>query len=429
MKLDPSSLDPSSYAAYHQRELTQEDAELTHVGPQTPGGEYLRHFWHPVEFSEELTDLPKRIRILGEDLVLFRDRSGRVGLVRPHCPHRGASLEFGLPEQRGIRCCYHGWLIDIDGRILDTPAEPPESPLKHEIRHGAYPVQEYRGLIFAYMGPPERMPKLPIYDVYESPGMRMIPGGWTPRRKYLWPVNWVQLKENSMDPIHTCYLHTIASGAQFSEQFGIVPELDYHQTPIGMVYVASRRVGDNVWVRLHDLIMPNIHVVASISEDGSKEKGFGPPYLFHWAVPIDDTHIMEIGWLFENEEMHYDDAMIKMLHFGMLDDRPFEDRQRQPGDYDAQVSQGPISVHAREHLGTSDRGVVMFRRMLKDGIAAVRNGLDPKGIVRAESGPIRTYTQNAVVKAPAAATHQDDRALLRRIGKQVFDGGYRPSGD
>lgn len=412
------------YAGYHLHDPDKEDAELTHVGPGTPGGEYLRRFWHPIAFSDELKDLPKRIKILTEDLVVFRDRSGRAGLVRAHCPHRGASLEFGIPSERGIRCCYHGWLIDIDGRILETPAEPPQSRIKERFVHAAYPVQEYKGLVFAYLGPPEKMPKLPIYDVYDRPDTRLIPGSWTPGRKYFWPLNWVQLKENSMDPVHTCYLHTIASGAQFTDQFGILPELEYRETPIGMVYIASRRVGDNVWVRQHDLIMPNIHVVASIMEDGTKEKAYGPPYLFNWAVPIDDTHIMEIGWLIESAEMRYDEQTIARLHFGMEDDRPYETRQRQPGDYDAQVSQGPIAVHAREHLASSDRGVVMFRRMLREGIRTVEEGGDPKGVARDGDGPIRTYTQNAVIAIPKGATPEEERAALQAGGRRVFNGEF-----
>lgn len=415
-----------SYGAYHIREVdVGEDVDLTHVGPGTPGGEYLRRFWHPVAFSDDIQDLPKRIKVLCEDLVLFRDKSGNVGLVRPHCPHRGASLEFGIPDERGIRCCYHGWLIGTDGRILEMPAEPANSPYKDKFSHGAYPVKEFKGLIFAYMGPPDKMPALPIYDACLRPGGRLIPSGWTPGRKYVWPCNWVQVKENSMDPVHTYYLHTIASGSQFTPEFGIVPELEYKETPIGMVYIASRRIGDNVWVRMHDLIMPNIHLVASVNEDGKKEKKFGPPYLLHWATPIDDSSFMEIGWLIESDDMQFDAEMIEKLHFGMMDDRPFDERQRTPGDYDAQVSQGAIHVHAREHLGASDRGVTMFRRMLRAGIDDVRAGRDPKGLTREDGAVIQTYTQNAVVRTPKAADPDEDKQQVREVGRRVFDGEFR----
>ena len=233
------------YGGYFHRDVPEEDAELTHVGPGTPGGEYLRRFWQPVCFSDELKDLPLRLKIMGEDLVAFRDKSGAAGLLELHCPHRGTSLEFGLVGDRGIRCCYHGWLFGVDGAILETPGEPADSTLKDRLFHGAYPIHEANGVVFAYMGPPEKQPPFPVYDTYDRPGYRMIPG-----RKYFYPCNWLQIFENTMDPAHTAFLHTIVSGAMFTEEFGVLPELDFVETPIGMIYVATRRVGDNVWARM-----------------------------------------------------------------------------------------------------------------------------------------------------------------------------------
>jgi len=419
-------------AAYFIREeVLSQVPDYAQVGPGTPGGEYLRRFWHPIEISSELTDVPKRIKILGEDLVLFRAKSGELGLVRPHCPHRGASLEFGIPDQGGIRCCYHGWLIGVDGRVLEMPAEPDNSPHKNKLWHGAYPVREYEGLIFAYMGPPSSLPPLPVFDVIarRKPTDRLIPSGWTPGRKYVWPCNWVQVKENAMDPVHTAYLHTIASGSQFTEAFGILPELEYRETPIGMVYIASRRTGqngENVWVRMHDLIMPNIHLVASVNEDGSKEKRYGGPYLVHWATPIDDTHFMELGWLIETDDMSFTEELVDKLHFGMLDDRPMFERQRTPGDYDAQVSQGSVHLRSREHLATSDKGVAIFRRMLRTGIAEVSAGRNPpKGLDYAEGDIIRTYTQNAVVVCEKGIDPAAEQRQMRELAQRVFDGEFR----
>jgi len=157
----------TAFSAYHHRERPAEDEELSRVGPGTPCGEYLRRFWQPVVRSEDLRDLPKRLRILGEDLVAFRDKRGAVGLLELHCPHRGTSLEFGLVGEKGIRCCYHGWLFDVDGTILETPGEPADSTLKDRLFHGAYPVHEYQGLVFAYMGPPDVQPDFPILDTHE----------------------------------------------------------------------------------------------------------------------------------------------------------------------------------------------------------------------------------------------------------------------
>ena len=149
------------YGGYHRRDVLPEDAELTHVGPGTPCGEYMRRFWWPVCLSEQVTELPHAIRILGEDLVAFRDRSNRVGVLHRHCSHRGTSLEYGIPSHRGIRCCYHDWLFDVDGRILETPGEPADSRLKDSFVHGAYPALEYHGLVFAYLGPARGEARVP----------------------------------------------------------------------------------------------------------------------------------------------------------------------------------------------------------------------------------------------------------------------------
>ena len=183
------------YGGYYHREIPQEDAELTRIGPGTPCGEYLRRFWQPVTFSDDLKDLPVAMKILGEELVAFRDFSGRIGLVEAHCPHRGTSLEFGLVSERGIRCCYHGWLFDVDGAILETPGEPEDSTLKDRLCHGAYPTHEYNGTIFAYMGPPDQMPPFPLMDTYEREGYRLMPG-----KKYNYPCNWLQILENGHGP-------------------------------------------------------------------------------------------------------------------------------------------------------------------------------------------------------------------------------------
>src|SRR3954469_8712244 len=152
------------FSGYYNQPAKNDDTLLTAVGPGTPCGEYLRRYWHPFMLSSELKDLPVAVRLLGEDLVVFRDKSGRVGLLHKHCVHRGTSLEFGIPQERGIRCCYHGWQFDTDGTILETPAEPATSTIKSKFRQGAYPVREMHGLLFTYMGPAEEMPELPVFD-------------------------------------------------------------------------------------------------------------------------------------------------------------------------------------------------------------------------------------------------------------------------
>lgn len=405
------------YGGYLHREVPEEDAELTHVGPDSPCGEYMRRFWQPVCFSDDLKDLPLRLRILGEDLVAFRDRRGAAGLLELHCPHRGTSLEFGLIGDKGIRCCYHGWLFDIDGTILETPGEPAGSTLKERLFHGAYPIREQNGMVFAYMGPPERQPPFPGYDAFDRPGYRMIPG-----KKYSYPCNWLQMMENTMDPVHTAFLHTIVSGAMFTEEFGVLPELEYVETPIGMVYVGTRRIDDNVWTRMVEAVLPNLQQVAPIWEDGRKERPFSGPMMSRWCVPHDDTSTM----LIEFRHVCDSDGVTPawwgdrdIMLPGQIAADSYEQAQLRPGDYEAQVSQRPIAVHGLEHLSESDRGVSLFRNQIRRGIRAVAAGRDPMGLLRNGGGTIATYCNNTVTRVPPAATEAMDKELMRRTGREL----------
>ena len=403
------------YSRYHRREVPSEDAELTHVGPGTPCGEYLRRFWQPVALLHELNDLPLRVRVMGEDLVLFRDASGAVGLLDLHCSHRGASLEFGQICEAGLRCPYHGWLYGVDGKVIETPGEPKESTFKDKLYHGAYPVHVYKGLVFAYMGPPDRKPAFPVYDTYEMEGYRE----WVGLRHML-PANWLQIKENCMDPAHLLFLHTIAGNPpdNFPPELNVTPELDYAVTPVGMAYIDSRRVNDMVWVRMADFICPNIHQFGGSAMDFSKEARFVRPIMTQWSVPVDDTHTM-------NFRMRHwraaDPGMPQLMAFGQDETRPYAERQRVPGDYDVQTSQRPIAVHALENLASTDRGVVMMRRMLREGIAAVRDGRDPKGVNPPSPAPTRTYCNMSVVRVPPANDPDADRRLVRQTGRRVAE--------
>jgi phenylpropionate dioxygenase-like ring-hydroxylating dioxygenase large terminal subunit len=414
----PTRFLSTPYGGYLSRGVPEEDAELTHVGPGTPGGEYLRRFWHPVAMSSELQDLPVAVRIMGEDLVVFRDRGARVGLLARHCSHRGTSLEFGIVSDRGIRCCYHGWRFDVDGRILETPGEPADSTLKDRLCHPAYPALEYQGLVFAYLGPPGEKPALPVYDTFDLPGQTLVP------YSIGYPCNWVQTAENSMDPAHVVFLHTRVSFAHFSAEWGVMPEIEFEETPLGMLYVTTRRMGDNVWVRSNDAILPNMTLVGATWVDGTEESVFTRVSATRWRVPLDDTHTMMIGW------RHFDPRMDpegkgragdigkeKMDAFGQTGGRPYPEQQRVPGDYEAQVSQGPIAIHAREHLGHTDRGVAMFRRLLRRAIRRVAESgtVEPP----AESGGrIPTYCHDTIVRLPVDP-RSDDRARLRDVGQKV----------
>jgi phenylpropionate dioxygenase-like ring-hydroxylating dioxygenase large terminal subunit len=402
------------YGGYFQREVPPDDAELTRVGPGTPCGEYLRRFWQPVAFARDLRDVPLRLRIMGEDLVVFRDGSGRVGLLHLHCLHRGTSLEYGLIAEQGIRCCYHGWLFDVDGTVLATPGEPASSTYRQRICQGAYPTFEYAGLVFAYLGPPDRRPPFAVYDTFDVPGFELRPAA-----RFELPCNWLQIKDNSMDPVHTAFLHALSSGFQFTAAFGEVPEMEWQERPYGMIYVAIRRVGDLVWVRVADFMAPNVHQFTREIEEAEAERVHHRPVIVRWAVPNDDTHTTNFELAQVDPAWGLGADAIARPGFGQADDRPYADRQRFPADYDAQSSQRPIAVHALEHLVSSDRGVIMLRRIVRDGIRAVAQGDDPRQIAVAARGVIATHAQDTVLRLPPLADPHADRALLRETGRKV----------
>ncbi len=408
----------SPFDGYRRREVPPPDPELTQVGPGTPCGEYLRRFWQPVAFARDLTSAPLRVRILGEDLVVFRDRGGRVGVLHRHCAHRGTSLEFGIPLERGIRCCYHGWVYDVDGRCLETPGEPAGSRLKERIWQGAYPTHEFAGLVFAYLGPLDRRPAFPIYDSYDVPGHQLMPAA-----KFALPCNWLQVKDNSMDPVHTAFLHALSSGYQFTEAFGAVPELDWTLTDAGMVYLATRRVGDLVWVRVCDFMPPNVHQFTREIEEASDPKAASRPVIIRWAVPNDDTHTTNFELAQVDPAWGLTPEQVGRPGFGQSDDRPYAERQRFPADFDAQSSQRTIAVHALEHLASTDRGVIMLRRIVRDGIRAVARGRDPDGTRWPDGKAIHTFTQDVVLRVPPAPSVEADRRLLRTTGRSVIANG------
>ena len=402
----------TAYSAYRHRERPAADEELSRVGPATPCGEYLRRFWQPVIQSSELRELPRKLRILGEDLVAFRDKSGAVGLLELHCPHRGTSLEFGLVGEKGIRCCYHGWLFDVDGTILETPGEPADSTLKDRLFHGAYPVRELAGLVFAYMGPPDKIPPFPILDTYDLPGYRL-----TARAPTVWECNWLQVKENSMDPAHLAFLHTLPGSEGFTEDLKKLGEWDWMETPLGMVYIDTRRQGERVWVRVADFILPNIHQFPPNADPMAARNSVNRPMATTWAVPLDDNHTMQIGYYRAPEGREFRQG----AGFGQDASRPYAERQRIPGDYDAQVSiHGGLARHGLEHLAATDRGVIMMRNLLRQGIRTVASGGDPKSPLLRNGAAIATYGHDRVVAGiPPAPTTDADRRLLREVARKV----------
>tara|TARA_B100000029_G_scaffold245160_1_gene242278 strand:+ start:1073 stop:2446 length:1374 start_codon:yes stop_codon:yes gene_type:complete len=406
-----------NFEGYEKSTRPAADAFLTRVGPGTPCGEYWRRFWFPVAMTQEVTDLPLRIRILGEDLVLFRDGSSRYGLLQLHCSHRNTSLEFGLIEERGISCCYHGWHYDIDGTILATPGDA-DSNVKDRARHGAYPVIEYKGLVFAYMGPPDEMPVFPVFDSFELPDVEMVPYSIT------MPCNWLQVAENTMDPMHAAFLHSRERDMHFASTWGELPFIEWYDHDWKMNLTMTRRLGDTIWVTVQETVYPANSTVGYLWEEGTEEKYFTRVGFNKWTVPHDDTHCMVIAW------RHFGDIDVKHMGKpeqvgkqsvdfpGQTGTEPYDERQRNPNDFEAQVGQGPISVHASENLVAHDQGVALLRKHIREGIEAVQRG------ERVPSPPqdgsmLSCYAQNTVLPIPIQPNTDDDQ-LLRNVAKAVF---------
>ena len=419
------------FNAYHLREVPDPDADLTRTGPGTPMGEYLRLHWQPVCLSEELTELPKALEILGEKLVAFRDQGGRVGMLQRHCPHRGASLEFGIVQKSGIRCSYHGWLFDVDGRVLETPCEPSSSRRKDTVFQGAYPAFERDGLVFAYMGPPEKKPKFPEYDSYSLPaGTRLVPFS------NIYPCNWLQVCENIMDHMHTAVLHNnmtvesvsedIAAGTSLAG-FGDMPTMLWESTRNGnaMVFVAARRLPEEkVWIRITEMVLPNYVQIGSLAPTASKYR-HSTTSLTRWHVPVDDEHMIIFGWRHFNSEIdpenlgRPDECGIDKIDFliGQTGNRSYEEGQRAPGDWEVICSQRPIAVHKLEHPATSDTGVVRYRRFLRNAISG-KTGPDTSIHLQAGDS-VHQYAQDTVFNIPRKSG-EDDKAMMGELNNKLL---------
>ncbi len=423
-----------SYRGYHERAVPGPDLELTSTDPGTPMGELMRRHWQAVCLSSQLTDVPFAIRILGEDLVAFRDKSGDIGVMHRHCAHRGASLEFGIVAEHGIRCCYHGWHYGIDGTLLDAPCEQDPARLKKTVCQGAYPAFERDGLVFAYMGPPELKPPFPDFDTFTHPkGTRMVPFS------NVYPCNWLQVYENIMDHMHTAVLHNkmVAEGVDSAtadgvslEGFGDMPVMQWEATRSGngIVFIASRRLPeDKVWVRITEMILPNFLQIGSLLPTAARER-HSTAGCTRWSVPVDDHHMIIFGYRHFNPEVDPDglgdegECGVDRIDFlvGQTGGRPYEVAQRAPGDWEAICSQRPIAVHAKEHPSSSDVGVYLLRKLLRDLVRGktTPDPLHAKLLVEGKTLPI--YAQDSVLRLTELAPAEDRRQLLA-VGKQVLD--------
>ena len=370
-----SSADGGAYGRPQQHP----DRLLTEVGPGTAMGELLRRYWQPVGVSGEVGELPKMVRILGEDLVLFRDGHGRAGLLYPRCMHRGTTLYYGKVEDRGIRCCYHGWLYDVEGRCLEMPCEPGGGRRRDLARQPWYPLEERYGLIFAYMGPPERKPVLPRYDnletIEEGNELWSYMGGLGGTGDFsldVLPYSWLHMNDNVMDPWHVHVLHSTLSGPQFAAEFELLPKVKYFEVENGVCYSAVRELeGGRSVDRVSSWLLPNIMSVPDIHLKPGRSG------MISWAVPVDDCHFTQAIAMQMPAGVHFDGIKLGGKCWGEMSE---QEHQRVPGDYEAQAGQGPISLHSEEHLVSSDRGITMQRRMLKKQLKIMKEGGDPAGV-------------------------------------------------
>lgn len=405
------------------RVIPSENIELTHVEQGSPMGEVFRRFWQPVALSSELTDLPKAVKILCEELVLFRDGTGKVGCLEPHCAHRGATLEFGRVEQRGIRCCYHGWLYATDGKCIEMPCEESGACERRQIYQPAYPTMEYGGLVFIYMGPAGTEPLFPMYDLIDTRGrddvelrgMQIWDGYGV---GYVRNCNWLQHYENAVDPYHLLILHQMISGDQFKSgaMHGKPPQISFLQTEHGVAYKFVRDLDNgHRYVRYLENIVPNIFLIPNLHESGEIPKHHDRCTDCSWVIPIDNEHLTAfsiVAWPLRNGKPRTDwrpgsDTKSDIRPGSSNLPRPYEQRQRFPDDLEAQEGQRPIAIHALENLGRSDRGIVMLRHLLHEQVKTVQSGHDPQNVVRNEklNHALQTRAWNTILSREEAENY------------------------
>ena len=352
----------------------EENGLLTRVGPGTPCGEMMRRYWWPIALAAQVEKAPITVKLLGETFVLFRDLQGRLGLLDIHCCHRGASLEFGRVEENGLRCCYHGWLYDTEGRCLDQPCEPADSTYKTRVRQKAYPVRELSGLVFAYIGP-DPVPVFPKYDLLVKDDCNKIVQG---RELH---SNWLQRAENMMDALHVMVLHA-----------SVYPELAFVYPSV--VEWRDAWYGSEMYLEYPNGTKDKHHYVFPFINRVFVTRAGHEPYQFmQWAVPTDDEHCISFQvWASELDKGPFTLQTAKFQkrvpgEYKRVEDGYFNIWDRDQDDA-ACDSQGPIANRAREHLGQCDKGVIMMRKMIKDAIADVQAGKDPKGVLRDQNHEI-----------------------------------------
>lgn len=387
--------------------LSREDNErLTRVGRGTPMGEMMRRYWLPALLSEEIPEPdcpPVRVKLLGEELVAFRDTSGRIGLLDEYCPHRLTSLFLGRNEQNGIRCVFHGWKFDVNGRCVEQPNEPPQYRFAEKVRMTSYPTIELGGVIWAYLGPPDKRP--------QPPGMEWLRAPDTHRfvSKTLEECNWLQALEGGIDTVHSSFLHNNdLSDTTDIGRINPTPILEVERTPYGFRYAGIRDIGDlGLYVRVYQYIAP-FHQFRShrLVKRGGKPAAI-PQNRGHMWVPMDDENTMVFNWLHALDDdkpltpeyiLSYEtnagrgpggETMVRKRTRAnnWLIDRQVQRTKTMTGieglntqDLAAQEAMGRIVDRSREHLGSTDKAIIAMRRVLLEALGDFEEGIDPPGV-------------------------------------------------
>jgi phenylpropionate dioxygenase-like ring-hydroxylating dioxygenase large terminal subunit len=388
--------------------MNQEQNDLiTRIGPNTPCGRLMRNYWQPAALTAELADSRpiKAVRLLGEEFVLFRDEAGRLGLMDRDCPHRGADLAFGRLENGGLRCAFHGWLFDVEGKCLETPAEPANSPLCQNIRQRAYPVVERSGILWAYLGEGEP-PAFPETDCF------VAPGAYTFAFKGLMECNWLQALEVGIDPAHASFLHRFFededTSASYGKQFRAKsagsdlpmtrilreydrPIINVERTEYGLRLIALRQLNDEqMHVRVTNQLFPHAFVIPMSAE----------MTITQWHVPVDDENCYWYA-IFTSYAQPMDKQKMRDQRLQLYELPDYRSRRNRANDYGfdpheqatetytgmgldinvhdqwAVESMGKIQNRTREHLGQSDKAIIQYRRLLREQIEKVQGGQKP----------------------------------------------------
>jgi phthalate 4,5-dioxygenase len=419
-----------------------QNERVVRVGPGTPCGLLQRLYWQPVALSEELpAERPVRaVRLLGQDLVLFRDQGGRLGLLDRDCPHRGADLAFGRLEDGGLRCAFHGWLLDVEGHCLETPAEPEGSRFRERVCQASYPVREVNGVVFAFLGP-GAPPALPRLDCIAAPA------SYSFAFKGHIDCNWLQALEVGIDPAHASFLHRFFAdenpGAGYGKQFRAAsidgempmsrvlreftrPRIEVDNTDFGLRLIALRALdAARVHVRVTNLIFPHA-VLIPLSETMT---------ITQWHVPIDDENCYWYA-IFTSFRDPVDGAEMRRQRlelYTLPDYRPRKNRANDWGfdaaeqktatytgmgrdinvhDNWAVESQGKIHDRTREHLGQSDKGIMAYRRVLLDAVAKAEAGEAP--LLSRPNGHSLPVTVDGIAPANQWDTYWRDADARRR---------------